>query len=268
MPPHAQNVPVTHIRLLTLNALIRGDVRPRLRALGRILQASDYDIVCLQEVLHPGSARLLRELTPAYAHHFAVGFPLLKGGLMLLSRWPLVRRDFLRYPMGGPLRTELLMRKAAQVAVVDTPGGELAVVNTHLSANRDGDWSPGNRYTRIARAELETLAGLVAALDPALPAVVTGDFNVPRDSSTFTAFAAAAGLRDVLSGDPTPTYRPTARFPTPPALDQVLIRSTPDRTLTARARLVFQDAVTLPDGRETYLSDHYGIEADLTVEYT
>lgn len=258
-------MPVTDLRLLTINALVRGDVRPRLRALGAILEGSDYDIVCLQELLHRGSTRLLRRLTPSYGHRLASGFPLLHGGLSLLSRWPLLRRGFVRYPMTGPPRTEQLMRKGAQVAVIDTPGGPLAVVNTHLSANRDGDWAPHNRYTRIARAELEALAGIVAGLDPALPLVVAGDFNVPRDSPAFTAFAAAAGLRDVLSGDTAPTYRPTARFPAPPALDQVLVRSTQDRPVAARARLVFQDAVALPGGREVYLSDHYGIAADLTI---
>lgn len=254
---------MTGIRLLTFNALIRGDVRPRLRALGRILEASRYDVVCLQEVLHRGSARLLRRHTPGYGARVASGFPLLKGGLMVLSRWPVARRDFTRYPRTGPLRTELLMRKGAQVSVVSTPGGDLAVVNTHLSANRDGDWSPGNRYTRIAAAELERLAGLVAAIDPALPVVVAGDFNVPRDSPTFTRFLDAAGLDDLLAGDTRPTYRPTARFPAPPALDQVLVRSTSDRKVTGRARLVLQDAVRLAGGREVYLSDHYGIEADL-----
>lgn len=254
-------MPVTSIRLLTLNALVRGDVRPRLRALAAILDESDYDVVCLQEVLHAGSVRLLRRLTPGFRHRFASGFPLLHGGLLLLSRWPFVRSGFTRYPAGRPLRTEMLMRKGVQVAVVDTPGGPLAVVNTHLSANRDGDWAPANRYTRIARGELDALAGLVAALDPALPVVVAGDFNVPRDSLALTAFAEAAGLRDVLAGDTAPTYRPTARFPAPPALDQVLVRGTP----SARARLVFKDAVALPGGRTGYLSDHYGIEADLTI---
>lgn len=255
---------MTDIRLLTLNALIRGDVRPRLRCLGGILERSGYDIVCLQEILHRGSVRLLRRLTPGFGHHFASGFPVLHGGLMLLSRWPLAQRGFTLFPKAGPPRTELLMRKGAQAAVVETPGGPLAVVNTHLSANRDGDWSPGNRYARIARGEMAALAGVVAALDPTLPVVVAGDFNVPRDSPEFVAFAAAAGLHDVLCGDPAPTYRPTPRFPAPPALDQVLVRSTSDHPLAAGARLVLQDAVTLPGGREAFLSDHYGIDADLT----
>ncbi|WP_173066103.1 endonuclease/exonuclease/phosphatase family protein [Phytohabitans houttuyneae] len=256
---------MTGIRLLTFNALIRGDVRPRLRALAGILQEAEYDVVCLQEILHRGSARLLGRRTPSYGFRAAGGFALLRGGLMMLSRWPLVRHHFTRYPVTGPARTELLMRKGAQVAVVRTPGGDLAVVNTHLSANRDDDWTAGNRYTRIAEAELQTLAALVAAIDPALPVVVAGDFNVPRHSPTLTAFRAAAGLDDLLSGDSSPTFRPTARFPKPPALDQIYLRSTPSRALTGDARLAFQDPVRLPDAREAYLSDHYAIEADLTL---
>jgi hypothetical protein len=40
-------------------------------------------------------------------------------------------------------------------------------------------------------------------------------------------------------------------------------RSWPAGELTGQARLVFQDAVPLPDGRSMFLSDHYGVEADL-----
>jgi len=253
---------MTELRLLTFNALVRGDVRPRLRALCTLLADSDYGIVCLQEVLHRGSAHLLRS---AYPHRASSGAVLLSGGLLLLSRWPIQRYTFGRFPMVGRLRREQLMRKGAQLAVIDTPGGPLAVANTHLSANRDDDWSAGHPHTRIARAELDSLAGLLGTLDAALPVVVAGDFNLPRDSPTLTAFAAAAGLRDVLAGDTSTTYRPTPRWPSPPALDQILIRPGADRPLTARARTVLHDAVPVPDGRKLFLSDHYGIEAELTL---
>ena len=49
------------------------------------------------------------------------------------------------------------MRKGAQFAVVDAPGGPIAVVNTHLSANRADDWSPGNRFFAMHRLGLGTL---------------------------------------------------------------------------------------------------------------
>jgi endonuclease/exonuclease/phosphatase family metal-dependent hydrolase len=251
------------LRLLTLNTLFTGDVRPRLRALGAVLARSSYDIVCLQEVMYRRNARLLRRAAPVYRHHAYAGTVMLKGGLVLLSRWPITRCRFVRYPMTAPVRPELIMRKGAQVASVATGDGELVVVNTHLSANRDDDWSPANRYARIERAELDHLAGWIAAIDPAPPVVVVGDLNVPRDSAVLTQFIAAAGLRDVLAGDARPTYRPTPKFPSPPAFDHVLVRAAAGRELNGRARLVFQDAVTLADGRRAYLSDHYGVETEI-----
>ncbi|MEV0902228.1 endonuclease/exonuclease/phosphatase family protein [Actinoplanes sp. NPDC049802] len=237
-----------------MNALFKGDVRARLRVLGEILAESGYDVVCLQEVMY-------RHLVPEFPHRVAAGAALLKGGLVVLSRWPVTRWRFVRFPLTPPARPEYLMRKGALVVTVDTGDGDLVVVNTHLSANRDDDWSAENRYTRIARAELGVLRRQVAALDPAVPVVVTGDLNVPRDSVVLRDFLAETGLRDVLAGDTRPTYRPTPGWPSPPAFDHVLVRPPMD----GAARLVFQDQIALPDGRSAYLSDHYGVEADLVL---
>ncbi|MEV8512227.1 endonuclease/exonuclease/phosphatase family protein [Dactylosporangium sp. NPDC051484] len=249
------------LRLLTLNALFKADVQPRLRAIGEVLERRAYDVVCLQEVMARGHARML---AAAYPHRLYSGTVLLKGGLVLLSRWPVVRQRFVRYPFTGPVRPEFLMRKGAQVALLDTPAGRLAVVNTHLSANRDDDWSDGNRYSGVARAELGRLGAELARLDPALPVVVTGDLNLPRESPALARFCAAAGLRDAMAGDTRPTYRPTPSWPAPPAFDHVLVRSGAGGGLSAECRLVLQDdTVTLGGGRTVHLSDHYGVEADL-----
>ncbi|MEU4623180.1 endonuclease/exonuclease/phosphatase family protein [Actinoplanes sp. NPDC023801] len=246
------------MRLLTFNTLYRPDAWLRLRALAPELDG--YDVVCLQEVMFRRNARLLRRLAPGLRHHAYAGPVVLKGGLVLLSRWPITRRRFVRYPLTSPARPEYLMRKGAQVVTVATGAGELVVVNTHLSANRDDDWSPGNRWTRVQRAEFERLADRLAGLDATVPLVVAGDLNVPRDSAVLAGFLATAGLRDVLAGDTRPTYRPTPVWPSPPALDHVLVRP----SMRAEARLVFAGQVRLGDGRAAYLSDHYGVETELT----
>ncbi|MFG2045288.1 endonuclease/exonuclease/phosphatase family protein [Dactylosporangium sp. NPDC048998] len=252
------------LRLLTFNALFKGDVRPRLRAIGGVLERSAYDVVCLQEVMARGHARLLGRLAEAYPHRLYTGAALLKGGLVMLSRWPVIRQRFVRYPFTRPVRPEFLMRKGAQVALLDTPGGRLAMVNTHLSANRDDDWSDDNRYSRVARAELGRLGAELARLDPALPVVVTGDLNLPRESPALARFCATTGLRDAMAGDTRPTYRPTPSWPAPPAFDHVLVRPGAGGGLSTECRLVLQDdTVTLNGGRTVYLSDHYGVEADL-----
>jgi endonuclease/exonuclease/phosphatase family metal-dependent hydrolase len=240
------------MRLLTFNALFTGDVRPRLQVLGEMLQKSDFDIVCLQEVMYRRNVGLLRRSFP---YVVCAGSVVLGGGLVLLSRRPVASWRFVRFPLAGPLRPEFLMRKGALIAEI----GDLVVVNTHLSANRDDDWSPGNRYTAVERAELEVVRRELAAIDQSRPVVVTGDLNLPREASVLADFRAGAGLDDAMSGDTRPTYRPTPRWPGPPAFDHILVRG----CRTAHADLVFQDEVTLPDGRRAYLSDHYGVAAEI-----
>lgn len=249
-----------HVRLLTFNTLMRGDVRPRLQVLAATLEGGDYDVVCLQEVMLRAHAVLLRRIARSYGFHACTGAVMLKGGLLVLSRLPIVTSRFVHYPVTRPVRRELVMRKGVQVATVRTAAGTLAVVNTHLSANHDDDWSAGNRHTPMQRTEAHRLAEVVSGLDPALPVVVAGDLNLPRSSPVLAELLAAAGLRDARAGDEEPTYRPTPRFPAPPALDHVLLRP----GLTARTRLVFKAPVDLSGGRRAYLSDHYGIEADVT----
>lgn len=253
------------LRLLTLNTLFKGDVAARLRVLGPVLEAGGYDIVCLQELMYRRYLRLLRRVAPSYRYCAVAGAEVVKGGLVILSRLPIGPNRFERYRITRPLRPELFMRKGAQVAYVEAAGGTLAIVNTHLSANRDDDWSANNPYTVVQAGELRQLASLVKAIDAAIPVVVTGDLNVPRSVALLAEFRRAAGLVDVLAGRDEPTYRPTPEYPSPPAFDHVLIRSAAGRTLTADARLVLEEAVTLGDGRSAYLSDHFGIETDLTL---
>jgi endonuclease/exonuclease/phosphatase family metal-dependent hydrolase len=248
------------IRVLTFNTLFRGRTRARLGALAEVIERSDYDVVCLQEVISPRNLAHLRRCAPSFTHiaHAPV-FPLVRGGLVTLSRRPVTRRHFQPYSLTRPARPEWLMRKGALVTRVRFPDGFLTVVNTHLTANMDGDWSPANAATKAEKAELAELAALVGELDPAEPTVVLGDFNVPRAHALFREFASTTGLRDALDGDTAPTYRPECEDIEP--IDQILV--TP--SIEAVTRIVFKDHVRLPCGERVPLSDHYAIEATLTV---
>ncbi|WP_207943501.1 endonuclease/exonuclease/phosphatase family protein, partial [Actinomadura sp. KC345] len=158
-----------------------------------------------------------------------------------------------------PPRLEWVLRKGALFTRVRLPGGYLTVVNTHLTANRDVHWTPSNVYTKAEESELRGLAALIGRLDPAEPLAVMGDFNVPRDHHLFRDFASAAGLRDALSGDTEPTFRPD--YADIGAIDQILARP----GMETSARVVFKEDVRLADGSSSVLSDHYGIEATLTI---
>lgn len=245
--------------VLTFNTLFQGRSRARLGALAKILDDSDFDVVCLQEVISPLNLAFLRRAAKSYPHvAHAAAFPVVRGGLVTLSRHPIVRRHYRAFTPTRPARPELLMRKGALFTRVRLPGAHLTVVNTHLSANMDMHWSPSNVYTRAEESELGELAALIRRIPRAEPLVLMGDFNVPRDYRLFKEFAAATGLRDALDGDTETTFNPDYAAIGP--IDQVLVGS----GIEATARVVFKDPVQLPDGETTYLSDHYGIEATLT----
>ncbi|WP_179278711.1 endonuclease/exonuclease/phosphatase family protein [Actinomadura mexicana] len=250
-------------RVLTLNTLFKGEARARMSVLAETIERSDYDVVCLQEVVSWRILGLLRRVATSYPHvAYMPMFPLVRGGLVTLSRHPVTRRRFRAYAPARPVRPEWLLGKGALFTRIRLPGGHLTVVNTHLSANLDMDWSPSNVYAQVEKAELHRLAAAVNQIPKTEPLVAMGDFNVPRDSPYLAEFVSSTGLRDVFGGDTEPTFRP--EYANIGAIDQLLVGP----GLEATARLVFKERVRLPGGRSTVLSDHYGIEADLTAAST
>jgi len=250
---------VPKVRILSFNTLYNHEPRVRLRALAEVLAGSDYDVVCLQELHLPHNFALLRSLTKdsyPYAAHGA-RLPTAAGGLLTLSRIPIVGHRF-RMVAAVSYRREGLTRKGVLVTRFAQDGEFFTVANTHLSANRHGDWSRAVPFTRVQEKELAKLAGLLKEIDSGEPVVAVGDFNVPRDSWLFEGFIAASGLRDAFAGDAATTYRPVPGWDGA-ALDQVV--ATPG--LPVSAEVVLRDKVKMSDGRDRYLSDHYGVAASI-----
>jgi endonuclease/exonuclease/phosphatase family metal-dependent hydrolase len=254
-------------RVLTFNTLFFGEVRLRLRLLGEILDRSTFDVVCLQEVLWRWNWMELRDICRTFPHvAYAAQGPAITGGLVTLSRWPIAERRYVVYRVRTARhrpRVDWFLRKGLLITRCEIASHPVTVVNTHLLANSDGDWSETNRYSVALRAGLLQLAQELEALDPDVPVLVMGDFNVPSGSWLFDEFVATTGLRDVMAGDTRPTYRPTPRLRTVPAIDHLLVRQSPSHMIVADTKLAFEEAVLLPDGRSVYLSDHYGIESSL-----
>jgi endonuclease/exonuclease/phosphatase family metal-dependent hydrolase len=224
-------------------------------------------VVCLQEVVWRRNLALLRGRAASYPHAAYRAFgPAITGGLVTLSRWPIERQRYVVYRVRavGPVpRIDWLVRKGLLITDFQVAGQPLTIVNTHLLANSDGDWSRANTYARGEQAELSQLAEELNGIEADASLVVAGDLNVPRDAWLFDEFLGRAGLTDVLAGRAGPTYRPTPRFSASKAIDHVLVRPSPGSQFVTDARPVFQERVSLRNGRSLYLSDHYGIEARL-----
>ncbi|GAA4989585.1 hypothetical protein GCM10025734_15980 [Kitasatospora paranensis] len=256
-------VPTGGLRVLTWNTLWdrydhdRIDTARRRPLLLEALAAADADIIALQEV-EAGLLALLLD-APWVRHGYALstdphGRDVDDFGLLLLSRLPVLEAGLHR----------LAPHKAVAAVTVRSADGPLTVCATHLSSDHSDD-GPALRRAELARVA-EGLAGLDGE------ALLVGDLNDGRDGPDGPA--AVLGLADTWSqvhgpADRTPTFDPSAN---PLAavsslsgrasrLDRVLLR--PGGTLRARRAVLRGDRPTA-DG--LYVSDHYGVEVDLTAD--
>ena len=237
----------------------------RYAAIGAALSGGSADVVCVQEVLSWWHLRLLARRMRAFRHVSFRASPLgPAGGLVTFSRLP--RSDTAYQAFGVPPRAAGIPRaarfrgalKGALVTRLARP--RLSVVNTHPVANWDGDWSEGNRFYPLHKAQLDVLARVVRGVSG--PAVVCGDFNVDRDSSLFGGFLADTGLADAFEGRCPATFRaeylPAGKEPH--CIDFIL---TTDGVKAEAATVVFAEKQPLGGGGLGYVSDHLGLRADL-----
>jgi endonuclease/exonuclease/phosphatase family metal-dependent hydrolase len=247
---------VVKARILTFNTLYKGQSRARLRALCSLLEASDYDIVCLQELAYPQNFSLVRSLTPSFPYaSYGARLPLVRGGLLTLSRIPVVGERFVQYGRHGPVRGEMSWRKGVLVTRFAQGDVFFTVANTHLSANKTGSWDRSVPFTQVQQAELTDLSRAVNRISTGEPVVVVGDFNVPRDSWLLADFKEATGLQDAFAGSTESTYRSWSGG----SLDQVLVSP----GLKATAAVALTEKTRLDNGQCAYLSDHYAVAADI-----
>lgn len=259
--------------LVTLNCFgvpFVKNTRARLTTIARELDSSPVDVVCLQEVQ-------LSTYVPLLNRSFS-GFPFLafepffyapKGGLLTFSRQPIERSDFTLYPERGwwhtPSVADRLLHKGILVTEITHAGQHIIVLNTHLTANYDGDWSPSNRYAQLEQTQLRRLAKIVNELDTESIVVIAGDFNIPRHSWLYDEFVAATGVLDPLIGDTNPTYYPVfalpGRYQQP--VDHIFVRPPAGSDLTATAEFVFNSEMSLASGGFGRVSDHTGIRLHL-----
>ncbi|TQJ57688.1 poly(A) polymerase [Streptomyces sp. SLBN-115] len=245
------------VRVLTWNTLWdrydsdRIDTALRRPLLLEALERADADVIALQEV-EAGLLAMLLDAAWVRAHYTVGADPYGKDvddcGLLLLSRLPV--REAALHVLGH--------HKAVTAVVVDTVSGPLTVAATHLTSDHseDGPTRRGAELTRLA----EGLAGVAGGL------VLVGDFNDGGPGPARTL-----GMRDAWTEahgphDHTPTFDPgvnplaavSSLSGRVSRLDRVLVRPGDGPRVTGAALL--GDAPT-PSG--LYVSDHYGVAADL-----
>jgi endonuclease/exonuclease/phosphatase family metal-dependent hydrolase len=273
--PHAgypvAPMPSQRFRVLTLNTLWQPAARARLEAIAPELDSSGIDFICLQEVVLRRNVRLLERRLRTYQP--PVSRPLAlwaTGGLVSFAQRPIEKSSYEVFKRRGDWwsigAADRLLRKGFLTSWLHVGDVPVVVVNTHLLANYDQDWTAGNRYVRHQEAELDQLASAIGRLDPDALLIVAGDFNVPLESPMFEGFVESCGLRNASgSGVPPPTWRPPGSSDGTIVIDHVLYREPSGMAVEVTSRLRFDSPVRLADGTMTFASDHLGIEAEFVM---
>lgn len=185
------------IKVLTLNLFLRppgirtnGSDYKDLRTACFLQQFSaSYDVLCLQEVFSTLSRRKSFIIATAKEQGFLYSFEspspnlfrgqLTDGGLLILSKFPIVDSDFVTYSDSfGP---DILSSKGAIYVKLHTRLIDLHVFTTHMqSSYLTSDYTEFLRYRITRRSQLKELKEFIdrKILTSTEPVIITGDFNI------------------------------------------------------------------------------------------
>ena len=267
------------LRVLTLNVwgLPLGIARhhdARMHAIGEGFATSGADVIALQEVWTGSGRAILAQAGEAAGYselwHRRAAFG--GSGLMVLSRLPIVGRQFVRYRLAGlpqrPQHADFYGGKGFAHLDLETPAGPVAFINTHLHAG----YSPAgteDEYRGIRAAQAIELAAYVRGLTT--PVVAAGDFNSAEHEDAYAILLGLAGLRDLAVSLDRRQATCLAPHPyrggeaNPARIDLVLARDGRAQAIRPLAlERTFDQALTF-DGEAGAYSDHAGVWAELEI---
>jgi endonuclease/exonuclease/phosphatase family metal-dependent hydrolase len=171
--------------------------RDNLARIAEVVRGSGADLVLLQEVDRNTQrsgptdqpATLARLTGYSVAFGRTIGFQGGDYGIALLSRWAIQRDTLIPLAVTAPpgATAEGREQRGVLVAVVDAPGGPLAILNTHLDHTGTDVWRVQEMAGVLRVAETLRATGL--------PLLLGGDFNAQPESLVHQSLR-GAGFRD------------------------------------------------------------------------
>ncbi len=255
-PPAPPAKPFT-LKIATFNiqdTYVVGFNRPaRMRAIGRVLQQLDPDVVGFQEAfVEDERAILIQALgNSRLAHSQYFGSGTVGSGVFIMSAFPIQEAWFHRYTTANEWykvwEGDWWAGKGVGLARIALPnGGFLDLYNTHAQAGY------GNARYRLVRKDqmLELAQFINDTRSKTSPAFLTGDMNCGPGKEDFEAAVAAAKLVRMMSIDT--------------RLDHIFTVENPKFTAELLETVPIAERVQ-EDGKTFDLSDHSGYMSTIRV---
>jgi len=191
------------VRVATLNAWglpepFSADLSVRMDQIGRDLSERDIDIIAFQEVWTRKSSRKLVKAGQRAGLHYAWHWydPLASGGLLVLSRLPIISSHFESFDLRGQAEQitnlEYFSGKGFVRIVIETDAGPLSLIDTHLHARYGNSVQHAFAPHRIGQiVQLAEYAKTNTA-----PLILLGDFNFADDDPEYSVLLGLFNARD------------------------------------------------------------------------
>ena len=223
------------------------------------LTKSDYDVICLQEVLDPTATDLLvnglRKSFPYIVLPPRDPARLLSSGVLFAARVPIEQVDFMCYPDCSGV--DCLASKGLTVIRGAKDGIHFLAAGTHLQAGSQK--MRDRQYVTIAEV-------LARHRKDGLPLFVLGDFNTAVDEAPYKSMISLLRVSDFPVDDPKPysvdaenSWKDSGQHPE--LIDHIFLD--PAATQTAFVRKTIQRARQKNEGKIIDLADHYGVVAEI-----
>lgn len=231
----------------------------RLPWIVEFLTKSDYDVICLQEVLDPTATDLLvSELRKAFPH---IVLPpkdparLLSSGVLFAARVPVEQVAFACYPDCSGV--DCLASKGLTIIRGEKYGIPFLAAGTHLQAGSQ----------QVRDRQYVTMAEILAShRREGLPLFVLGDFNTAAGDEPYNTLLRLLKVSDFPVDDPHPysvdaenSWKGSGQAPR--LIDHIFLD--PAATRTAFVRKTIQRARREHEGKIIDLADHYGVVAEV-----
>lgn len=225
------------------------DRRYRLQRVIDVIEEQNPDLICLQEVDHnvrrssyDHQAKVLAEYFSSSAHLYQMNVHLKEGGYgnLILSRWEFKSQHQVS------LRQGTRKPRGAQLAVIDTPEGNLHLIHWHLGlAESERHWQVRHLLQHHLFLESEQL-----------PTLVIGDCNDWRNTLAAGPFA-EHGFQQMTT--PPSHFRSFPAYAAMGALDKAFCRGSVfiHKAHVVRTALAKRASDHLPLVVDFHLSEHH-----------
>jgi endonuclease/exonuclease/phosphatase family metal-dependent hydrolase len=240
-------------------------ITTRYKAFTSVLNASDTDVLCFQEVTTYYHLHLLKKHLTNYPYHVYQKFvygP--KGGLAIFSKVPIESKRYDSFASLGSLTmyTQLLRNGVLSCKLKNLP---VRILNTHLITDFEYEASKTNKYYPYVHQQIKETGVLMNTLAETGDTVITaGDFNLAKYDPTYKEFLKDTGALDVFAKETKPTYfhdRLQWHYHATKSvrIDYIFLRDKYDRIQITSTEHAFTEKVQLTTNKKDYLSDHIGL---------